>query len=197
MIITVASFKGGVGKTTTAVHLACYLHQHSGSVLLIDGDPNRSCMAWSKRGELPFLVVDEKVAPKHIRNYQHLVIDTAARPDRQEIESLVEGCDLLVLPTTPDALSLDALSLSLAMLKQLSTSHYKVLLTIVPPKPNRDAEDAREMLSSADVPLFKSSIRRLIAFQRAALQGVPVYEIKDRGMEAWEDYQVIGAEELS
>ena len=41
MFITVASYKGGVGKTTTAVHLAAYL-QTLAATLLIDGDPNRS-----------------------------------------------------------------------------------------------------------------------------------------------------------
>jgi chromosome partitioning protein len=62
MIITVASFKGGVGKTTTAVHLAAYLAS-AGSVVLIDGDPNRSATGWAKRGNLMFEVVDERQAP--------------------------------------------------------------------------------------------------------------------------------------
>ncbi|GAC1457169.1 MAG: ParA family protein [Chamaesiphon sp.] len=194
MIVTVMSYKGGVGKTTTAIHLACYIQQQKGNVLLIDGDPNRSCLAWSKQGHLPFPVVDEKAAPKQISKYSNLVIDTAARPDRDELGSLVEGCDLLLLPTTPDALALDALSLIVSTLKQLETECYRVLLTIVPPKPVRDGEEAREMLTEAGLPLLKSSIRRLIAFQRAALQRVPVYEIKDRGSEAWADYVALGQE---
>src|SRR6186713_2293285 len=70
MIITIASFKGGVAKTTTAVHLAAYLQDLS-PTLLIDGDPNRSATGWSRRGQLPFKVVDERQAAKYARQFQH------------------------------------------------------------------------------------------------------------------------------
>ena len=68
MLITVAGFKGGVGKTTSAVHLACYLAK-KGSTLLVDGDPNRSATGWSKRGQLPFKVVDLIQAALHSPKY--------------------------------------------------------------------------------------------------------------------------------
>lgn len=198
MIITVTSFKGGVGKTTTAIHLACFLQEQYGKVLLIDGDPNRSCLAWSKRGSLPFMVVDERAATRHVRNYEHIVIDTAARPEKEEIQALVEGCDLLLLPTTPDAMSIDALSLTVSALKSLGVSNYRVLLTIIPPKPTRDGEEARELLTETGLPLLSKGIRRLIVFQRAALQGFPVYDVKDaKAKEAWDDYKLVGKELLA
>lgn len=194
MIITVASFKGGVGKTTTAVHLAAIL-QGQRDTLLIDGDPNRSASGWAKRGALPFRVVDERQAARFSRDYQNVVIDTQARPSQEDLEALAGGCDLLVIPSTPDALSLDALTLTVHALQNLAPSRYRILLTMVPPKPSRDGEEAREMLEESKLPLFASSIRRISAFQKAALQGVPVCNVKDPRAElGWQDYVAVGEE---
>lgn len=197
MIITVASFKGGVGKSTTAVHLAAFFQEKLGSTLLVDGDPNRSVTGWAKRGSLPFRVCDERQAAKLAREYEHLVFDTKARPDRDDLKELAEGCDLLIIPTTPDALSMDALLLTVDALQDIGTNRYKTLLTIVPPKPNLDGEGARELIKEARLPIFKGEIPRLVVYQRAALQGCLVGEMKDERAEtAWKAYQAIGKEIL-
>lgn len=197
MIITVASFKGGVAKTTTAIHLASYL-QKKGPALLIDGDPNRSASGWAKRGKLPFKVIDERQAARFARDFAHVVIDTEARPSEEDLQSLADGCDLLIIPTTPDALSLDALLLTVDAIKSVGAGRYKVLLTIIPPKPSHDGDDARETITGAGLPLFKVGIPRLVAFQKAALSGVPVYEVNDpRAQDAWAGYERVGKEVLS
>ena len=194
MIVTVASFKGGVGKTVTAVHLATYLRQ-SGSTVLVDGDPNRSATGWANRGKLPFKVVDERQAVRYAREFEHIVIDTEARPNREDLETLAGGCDLLVIPTSPDALALDALLLLVDTLEEIEANSYRVLLTLIPPRPSRDGEQARTTLLSAGLPLFAGGVRRLVAFQKAALAGVPVYQVKDsRALQGWEDYVRVGEE---
>jgi chromosome partitioning protein len=194
MIVTVASFKGGVGKTTTAVHLADYLNRRAPTVL-VDGDPNRSATGWQKRGALPFKVIDERAVARYAKEFEHLVIDTEAHPKADDLRALCEACDLLVLPTTPDALALEALELTVNALADVGAGSYRVLLTIIPPRPSRDGEDAREMLRAKKHPVFKGMVRRRIAFQKAALAGVPVYEANDqRASDAWNDYLTIGRE---
>jgi chromosome partitioning protein len=194
MIITVASFKGGVGKTTTAVHLAAFLQERA-PTLLIDGDPNRSASGWTKRGCLPFRVVDERQAARFAREYENIVIDTQARPSQEDLQALADGCDLLVIPTTPDALALDALVLTVDALRSLGADRYRILLTMIPPRPSRDGDDAWTMLHEAKMPLFAGRIRRLVAFQKAALAGVIVNCVHDpRAVQGWEDYMCVGKE---
>jgi chromosome partitioning protein len=196
MIVTVASFKGGVGKTTTAVHLAAYMQKRR-RALLIDGDPNRSATGWAKRGALPFKVVDERQAARYAREYEHVVIDTEARPTKDDLRALADGCDLLVIPTTPDALSLEALMLTVDALSAIGADSYRILLSIVPPRPSRDGEEARQMLNARGLPVFKNEVHRLVAFQKAALAGVPVFKVPGaRAAQAWQDYMSVGKEIL-
>lgn len=193
MIITVASFKGGVGKTTTAIHLAAYFQLKAPS-LLIDGDPNRSATGWTKRGELPFKVIDERQAARFSREFEHIVIDTEARPDEDDLKALAEGCDVLIIPTTPDAMAIDALIQTVAALEKIG-GRYRILLTIVPPKPSKDGEDARELMKERSLPLFEADVPRLAAFQKAALRGLPVSRISDpRADTAWSAYFRVGKE---
>ncbi|MEL6352071.1 MAG: ParA family protein [Cyanobacteria bacterium J06627_28] len=197
MIITVASFKGGVGKTTTAVHLAAFL-QGQAETLLVDADPNRSALGWASRGELPFPVMDEWTAGQNVNPNGNVVIDTQARPTSDDLATLAETCDLLVLPTTPDVLALDALVLTVEYLKAINTTHYRILITSIPPRPSKAGEEVKALLEEAKLPVFRQGIRRFAAFQKAALKGIPVYSVKDPRAEAgWEDYQKVGQEILN
>lgn len=197
MIVTVASFKGGQAKTTTAVHLAALLNERR-PALLVDGDPNRSATAWARRKGLPFKVVDEKQSVRFAKEFEHIVIDTQARPTEEDLKALADGCDQLILPLTPDALSLDALFLFTDALSKLGTNKFRILLAIVPPKPARDGEEAAATLQEAKLPAFKTHIRRYKVFQKAALEGVLVKDVADvHAEDGWSDYVSVSKELLA
>jgi chromosome partitioning protein len=78
MIITIAQVKGGVGKTTAAIHVAAFM-QTLAPTVFVDGDIVRASSKWAQRGAgigLPFKVVPIGRLAKHVRDFEHVIIDT-------------------------------------------------------------------------------------------------------------------------
>jgi len=175
MIITITAYKGGVGKTTTSVHLAGCLSDQ-GKTLLIDGDANRSILQWNESGFFPFAVADLDNAD--LEGYDYVVIDTAAHPSLDDLVTLSANSDLMIIPSTPDAL---ALGTTVQVINDLPDVAYKVLLTIVPPRPSKAGKEAKKSLQKADIPTFKTEIPRLVAYQKAALAEKLVRDAKGTG----------------
>ena len=195
MIIAITALKGGVGKTTTAVHLAAYF-QTLAPTLLIDADKNRSALVWSREDKLPFYVASQAGAPGLIKKFTHIIIDTQARPEPEELEDLAAGSDMLILPTTPNHLDLDTTVKAVELLKNLD-ANYKVLLTKVDSR-NKNGREAKKFLEEAQLPMFKEEIPLLVAFQRSPSRGVIVLDFPDRrASSGGTTYTAIGKESLS
>jgi len=192
-ILTVTGYKGGIGKSTTAFHVAAYFSD-IGKTVLVDGDPNRTAVKWAGRSSepLPFTVVDQRQAMRLAAGAEYLIIDTPARPNSDDLKELAKGCELLILPTSPDVVSLEPM---LETARDLENAKYRALITLVPPHPSREGELMRDDLRQEGIPVFETMIRRTVGFAKAALAGRPIRDIEDsRTRAAWEDYKALGEE---
>lgn len=197
MILTITSYKGGVGKTTSAVHLAAYL-QTLAPTLLLDGDQTKNATAWSQRGKgFPFRVAGIDQAAKLARGFEHIVIDTGQRPSLDDLKAAADGCDLLVIPAVPASLDTDGLGQTIRALQEIGTGAYRVLLTKVPPPPEKEAAELRQFLAGLSVPMFQAEVPELKAFKKAAAAGHIVNQTPDRNAaRAWLAYAAAGKEIL-
>lgn len=104
-IITMASSKGGAGKTTSAIILATTLSRHQ-KVVLIDADPAQRLVSWAGKKELPqSLKIHRSKGEQYIHDEidrakewaDHIVIDLEGAATRLNAFAMSES-DLVVIP---------------------------------------------------------------------------------------------------
>ena len=159
-IIAVGNLKGGTGKSTVAVNLACLLAE-SQAVALVDADPQGTAAAWLQDGEakgMPRLleVVSrplgagvgsepwqaEMCARRH--HYGRIVIDLP--PQKGEaFQAALQIADLLIVPVTPSAVDLHATAQALAVLHQVREARGgRPACLLVPSKVDRRLAQGRK-----------------------------------------------------
>lgn len=192
MYVGIVSYKGGVGKTTTAVHLAGSFAE-LGTTLLIDDDPNQSALFWASQGKLAFKAATSVQSVRFAGEARYVVIDTEARPNPQALRTIAETCDFIVCVTTLRGLDVTALLDTTDALKKLKTP-FKVLLTMVR-KGAPELPETITFLEESGAPVFKSVIRDLKVFEKAPLEGVLVEQTRDRSRKiAARGYQQLAME---
>ncbi len=200
MFITVCGQKGGVAKTCTSIHLASVWHSEGKKVCVVDADKNRSALAYSSRGNLPFPVFPVSSAAKASRSSQIVITDGQASSDKEELKHLAYGSDLVILPTTAKARSVE-LTVELANLLNTLQVNHAVVIVKVDFRQQKAAQQAKAALENFGLYVFDTFIPLLTAFDKAEASGNPVFEAVDdlgrsdpRRMSGWSAYCSIASQ---
>jgi chromosome partitioning protein len=191
MIYAVVNTKGGVGKTTTAVHLSTMLSRLD-NTLLIDGDPQASAASWAAWRRENQAVVGASptttcLAGKAILSegkqlaggFGHVVVDAGGR-DSAGLRSALLLAQMAIIPI--GASNLDAAAMT-DLLEVVELAHdynpeldVRVLLTRIDPR-TKDAIEMLEFLNEQKLTVLSTNVCERVAFRRAIGAGLIVQEL--------------------
>ena len=157
-IIAVTNLKGGVGKSTVAVNLACELATRQ-KVVLVDADAQGTAAEWGARASLPIRVERMPLESAHeveawvqgvlAIESSHIVIDCP--PHVGPATCAAAGlADIALVPVTPSGADLMATIPALALLESVQQARRDdgPLCMLVPNKVDRRTAVGREITAA-------------------------------------------------
>lgn len=199
MIVALLNQKGGVGKTTLALHLAGEWARRGDRVTLVDADPQGSALDWSEqraREGLPrlFGIIGlardtlHREAPELARNADHVVIDGPPRVAGL-MRSALLAADVVLIPVQPSPFDGWASAEILRLIEEARIFRPQLVVRFVL---NRSAartiiaRETSEALAEQDPPVLRSSIGQRVVFATAAQLGRLAFEIDHDSLAAKE-----------
>lgn len=124
MIIALTNSKGGVGKSTLAVHLCVWLHERGADVALVDADTQGSSSTWLREAQPALPIVrlqtpDELLeeTPRLRQSLDFVVVDGPAGLS-EVTRAILLVADRALLPCGPSVLDLRAVHEAIRVVRQ-------------------------------------------------------------------------------
>jgi chromosome partitioning protein len=194
MIIVVANSKGGVGKSTIAVHLAAWLHKHGHKVILADCDTQHSSSEWigeslpdiqTVRLESPDKILDKLPALAQEADY---IVADGPGSNTETSRALLLRADFAIVPCKASMLEVKALAQATSVLRQAhdirgGKPRAVIVLSMVG-KNYRLTQDMKDAAAALKLPRAKTAITLKQIYADAPGQGAVVWNMGARGREA-------------
>ena len=189
MIVALLNQKGGVGKTTLAIHLAAGLAA-KGRTLLLDADPQGSAVSWSSQRESapPFTVTALAKPTIHrdieqiAHGYAHVVIDGPPRAS-DLARSVIMAADFILIPLQPSPYDLWAAQETVELIQEATAYKPNLKAAFVMNRKTANtaiSKSAKEALADLPFPAMASEIAQRVLFAETAATGETVDEPKGR-----------------
>lgn len=184
-VISVLNFKGGVAKTTTAIHLARALQLRGYNVVLIDSDPQGSSRDWGGvNADQPVEVIgiDRPTFKRDLKNFESkdfVIIDGAPQSEELAVAAITVA-NFVILPVQPSPYDVWAVSELVSLIKQrieITDGKLKAAFLITRAiKGTKLGVEVREALSEFELPVFQTAITQRVIFPTSASLGSTVLD---------------------
>jgi len=185
-VITMASRKGGAGKSTLTAHLAAFAHGAGQRCMVIDADPQGSLTLWHSLradGQPPLRNaargIESALASAMADGYEWAFIDTAASMWVVAQEA-IRSATLVLIPARPGFFDLNAVRETVATARERNKP-YAVVLNATPPK--RDDKEAPAVVQSRAffdrfaIPVWSGQISQRAGYVLTLAVGASICEV--------------------
>jgi chromosome partitioning protein len=206
MIIVIANSKGGVGKSTIAVHLAAWLQQHGHTVTLADCDTQQSSSEWAKEAA-PEVRAVRLADPDEILDrlptlaqQTDFVVADGPGSNTETSRALLLRADFAIVPCKASMLEVRALAQATNVLRQAQDirggkPQALIVLSMVG-KTYRLTQDMKDAAAALELPLAKTALTLKQIYADAPGQGALVWQLGSRGKEAANEVDALFREVL-
>jgi len=191
-ILVFASSKGGVGKTTSALTLACVLTHHGAPTTLIDADPNTPLALWAKRfpdSVPPNLTIQAAFrtdVAEHIDSVKdpYVIVDLEGSRN-EEVSVAIGRADLVLIPMQGNQLDADEAVNVIKVIRKQETIFrrqipFRVFITRSSMIVDKGMKDIFAQLRENDIPLLQRHMVERSAFKVPFRLGGTIYDLTER-----------------